>query len=60
MVRLSVPEVRRLLVEVAWALAADVTFTLAWSQWRRRHQYFANLAHYRRRIAKPPKDEVQL
>ena len=60
MVRLSVSEVRRLLLEVAWARAADVDFTLAWSFWRRRHQYAAKLHHHRRRGAKLPNEEVQL
>jgi hypothetical protein len=60
MVRLSVSEVRRLLIEVAWARTADIGFTLAWSRWRRRHQYVAKLHHHRRRGAKPPYEEVQL
>jgi hypothetical protein len=60
MVRLSVPEVRRLLIDVAWARAANVGFTLAWSRWRRRHQYVAKFHHHRRRSAKPPDEDVQL
>jgi hypothetical protein len=60
MVRLSVSEVRSLLINVAWGRDANVEFALAWSHWRRRHQYFAKLAYHRRRGAKPPDDEVQL
>jgi hypothetical protein len=60
MVRLSVSEVRSLLINVAWSRDINVDFALAWSHWRRRHQYFAKLAHHRRRGAKPPDDEVQL
>ncbi len=52
--RLSVPEVRRLLLRLAWALLPSAERVLAWSMWRRRHQYLARACHYKARGAKAP------
>lgn len=49
MIPLTVPEVRRLLVQLLlarWPLNQEV---LAWSWWRRRHQARARASHYRSR-----------
>ncbi|MFO0847573.1 MAG: hypothetical protein U0871_11720 [Gemmataceae bacterium] len=54
MIRLSVPEVRTLLLRLVWAAAPLAERVLAWSRWRRRHQYRARACHYRRRGARPP------
>jgi hypothetical protein len=49
LVPLSVPELRRLLTRTVWAVLPSLAFTLAWSLWRRRKQFLAKRAHYRRR-----------
>jgi hypothetical protein len=49
-----VPEVRRLLLRLVWALVPDPQQVLAWSLWRRRHQHRARACHYKKRRAKPP------
>ena len=54
MIRLSVPEVRKLLLRLVWAAVPPAEQVLAWSRWRRRHQYRARACHYRRRGARPP------
>ena len=54
MVRLSVPEVRKLLLKLVRAAVPSAERTLAWSEWRRAHQYRARKAHYKKRGAKPP------
>lgn len=54
MVRLSAPEVRKLLLKLAWAAVPPAERTLAWSEWRRRHQHRARVCHYKKRGAKPP------
>jgi len=46
--RYSVPEIRRLL-HLLGDDAAQRSFHLRWSQWRRRHQWQAQQAHRRRR-----------
>ena len=51
---LTVPEVRNLLLRLVWAPAREDEEVLAWSDWRRTHQYRARAAHYKRRKAKPP------
>jgi len=56
LIRLSVPEVRKLLLKVVWAYVPPAERTLAWSVWRRRHQHRARVSHYRKRRAKPPDD----
>jgi hypothetical protein len=49
-----VPEVRRLLLHLVWSAVPEVEKVLAWSAWRRAHQYRARKAHYKKRGAKPP------
>jgi hypothetical protein len=51
---LSVCEIRRLLWRLLWKLAPLPAFVLAWSHWRRQHQFRAKQAHYRRRLALLP------
>ena len=51
LIPLTVPEVRGLLVALAWSEPASVTQTLQWAIWRRRHQARAWRAHYKRRVA---------
>ena len=48
-VRLSIPEIRRLLIRLVWTVQALPEHILAWSFWRRRKQARAKIAHYRRR-----------
>jgi hypothetical protein len=55
-VPLSVPEVRKLLLQLVWDRLPSVEQALAWSEWRRRHQYQARVCHYRTRGARPPDD----
>ena len=43
LIRLSVPEVRKLLVQIVWHRIVDVKQTLEWSRWRRRHQYLGQI-----------------
>jgi len=45
----TVPEVRRLLVAIAWFRLREPVFALDWSRWRRRHQAYARRCHYRTR-----------
>ena len=49
LVRLSVPEVRKLLLRLVWAFVTPAERVLAWSVWRRRHQHRARECHYRKR-----------
>ena len=51
---MSVPEVRKLLLRLVWAVVPDAEKALAWSVWRRAHQHRARRYHYRKRGAKPP------
>ncbi|WP_157646791.1 transposase, partial [Burkholderia ubonensis] len=53
-VPLSVQEIRRLMCRLLWRGAYSVECVLAWSIWRRRHQYRAQQCHYRRRGCVPP------
>src|SRR5699024_1576219 len=46
LVRLSLPEIRRLIVKVVWSHAPDPEHVLQRSRWRRRHQYRAQQYHY--------------
>jgi hypothetical protein len=48
----SVPEVRRLLLGLAWAALPEAERVLAWSEWRRAHQAAARKSHYKRRKSK--------
>lgn len=54
MIRLSVPEVRKLLNKLVWRSLPEAERVLAWSVWRRRHQHRARACHYQKRKAKPP------
>ena len=54
MIRLSVPEARKLLLKLVRATVPPAERTLALSEWRRVHQYRARKAHYKKRAAKPP------
>jgi hypothetical protein len=49
-----VPEVRRLLLKLAWGQLSEAERALAWSAWRREHQATARRCHWKRRLAKPP------
>jgi hypothetical protein len=53
-VPLSVPEIRRLLWSLVFALRQTAQQILAWSQWRRWHQAVAQFYHYKRRGALVP------
>jgi hypothetical protein len=55
-----VPEVRKLLLQVVWDRAVCEQHALDWSDWRRRHQYWAKYYHYKRRSAIMPKVDLQL
>lgn len=54
MIGLSVPEVRRLLLKLAWGALPSAEKVLAWSEWRRAHQYRARIHHYLKRGARVP------
>ncbi len=54
MIRLSVPEVRKLLLKVVWSFVPAAEQVFAWSEWRRAHQHRACLSHYKKRRAKAP------
>jgi hypothetical protein len=49
-----VPELRRLLWRLVFALRQTAAQILAWSQWRRWHQTLARYYHYQRRGALVP------
>ena len=49
LITLTVNEFRRLFDALLLATNHTITTLLAWSRWRRRHQYRARLSHYRRR-----------
>ena len=55
MIRVSVPEVRKLLLKLVWAFIPLAERVLAWSVWRHRHQHLARECHYRKHGAEPPK-----
>ncbi|QPQ89116.1 IS701 family transposase (plasmid) [Burkholderia gladioli] len=59
-VPLSVQEIRRLLCRLLWRGTYSVEYVLAWSTWRRRHQYRAQQCHYRRRGCVPPSFYLRL
>ncbi len=52
LIPLTVPEVRRLLVALAWSEPPPVEHTMRWSFWRRRHQARARRSHYKRQMAR--------
>ncbi len=47
-IALTVPEIRRVLHALLWLVRPAFQHVLAWSRWRRLHQFRAKLAHYRR------------
>ena len=49
LITLTVNEFRRLFDGLLLVTQHTVTALLAWSRWRRQHQYRARLSHYRRR-----------
>jgi hypothetical protein len=49
MIGYTLPEIRRLLINLIQACAPDPERVWSWSAWRRRRQYQARLCHYRRR-----------
>lgn len=53
MIRLSVSEVRKLLLKLLWKAVPEDEQVLAWSVWRRRHQFRSRACHYKKRGAKP-------
>jgi hypothetical protein len=48
-IRLTVPEIRRLLAALLLTSIRSIELILHWSQWRRRHQATAKRCHYQRR-----------
>ena len=60
MIRLSVPEVRKVLFQIVWSNIIEEEHAISWSDWRRRHQYWAKYYHYKRRNAVMPKIDLQL
>ena len=47
---LTVPEVRHLLARLIWPASSSAHQVLAWSWWRRSHQYRASYYHTKRRL----------
>ena len=45
----TLPEIRRLLINLIQVYSPDPVHVWSWSRWRRRRQYQARLCHYRRR-----------
>ena len=60
LIRLSVPEVRKLLLQIVWRYVPGAETAWHWSSWRRQHQYKAKCYHYRRHGASMPKVDLQL
>lgn len=54
MIRLSVPEIRRLLVRLLWIRVPEAEEVLDWSEWRRAHQARARRCLYKKREVIPP------
>ncbi|PWR09067.1 IS701 family transposase [Micromonospora acroterricola] len=50
-IRLTLPEIRRLLNTLMFTPAPDIEHALHWSAWRRIHQAVARQAHYQRRLS---------
>lgn len=50
LIALTVNEFRRLFDALLLATNQTITSLLAWSRWRRQHQYRARASHYRRRL----------
>lgn len=51
LIPLTVAEVRRLFAKLLTNTVRTIGYHLAWSHWRRRHQYRAKTSHYRRQQA---------
>ena len=49
LITLTVNEFRRLFDALLLVTRHTITSLLAWSRWRRQHQYRVRLSHYRRR-----------
>jgi hypothetical protein len=49
MINFTLPEIRRLLINIALPAAHTAEHIWSWSAWRRRRQYQARLSHYKRR-----------
>jgi hypothetical protein len=49
MIGYTLPEIRRLLINLIQSYSPDPVRVWSWSRWRRRRQYQARLCHYRRR-----------
>jgi hypothetical protein len=49
MIGYTLPEIRRLLINLVQRYLPDPDQARAWSAWRRRRQYQARISHYRRR-----------
>lgn len=49
MIGYTLPEIRRLLINLVQCCLPDPERVWAWSDWRRRRQHEARLSHYRRR-----------
>jgi hypothetical protein len=49
MINFTLPEIRRLLVNLAHRPTHTAEHTWSWSNWRRRRQHQARLSHYKRR-----------
>jgi hypothetical protein len=49
MIALTVPEIRRLLVNLLLQHTRPADHVWTWSHWRRRRQHQARISHYRRR-----------
>jgi hypothetical protein len=49
MINFTLPEIRRLLINLALRSTHTAEYVWSWSIWRRRRQYQARLSHYKRR-----------
>jgi hypothetical protein len=49
MINFTLPEIRRLLINLALQAVHTAEHTWSWSTWRRRRQHQARLSHYKRR-----------
>lgn len=54
LIRVSSPEIRRLLVRLLWERPPEPAAVLSWSHWGRAHQAPARRCHFRARGAVPP------
>ena len=59
LIPITLAETRRLLLATRRHVHT-LAHTLAWSHWRRRHQYQAQQAHYRRRGDPTPQPQLRL